>query len=120
MYRFTCLLLVVAVITGCRKSGGDGFLKGKVIRISCASFVIQVIGPNIGENNWKDIRSRNDNVYNNVLNVTNYCTAIPTGVDEGNYIRFRISTDRPGCLSCYMYDAPPAVAYSLRDISLVE
>src|SRR5262245_32292254 len=87
----------------CDKSSKDedGYLQGKVIRISCASYVIQVLNDDtIGEDGWKNVR---DSVtYDNVFSANNPCK-IASGIKAGNVIRFRIAEPAPTeCVTCYM------------------
>jgi hypothetical protein len=106
----------------CKKSthDKDGYLTGKVIRISCASFVVQVLNDDkVGEDGWKDMMN-NDAVYNDVFTANNSCK-IGNEIKAGNTIRFKI--DKPtqnDCVLCMMYDGPPKVKYDVSDITLVQ
>lgn len=105
----------------CDKSSSDedGYLRGKVVRISCASYVIQVLNNDtIGEDGWKDVRN-NDAVYDNVFSANNPCK-IASEIKAGDVIRFKIAQPTPTeCVTCFMYDAPPNTRLNVNDVMLV-
>lgn len=98
----------------------DDYLQGKVIRISCASFVVQVLNNNsIGEDGWKD-QSNNNAQYDNVFAASNACK-LPAGLKAGTAIKFKLSPPKAnGCITCMMYDAPPTVKFDINDLTVVE
>jgi len=102
------------------KTVKDGFLKGKVVRISCASFIVQVLNDDaLGEDGWKDMTNQ-DKAYDNVFTANNKCE-MPAGVKAGAIIRFKI--DEPtknDCVVCMMYDGPPKLKLDIKDISILE
>ena len=104
----------------CDKSAQNTFLEGKVVRISCASFIVQVLNNDaVGEDGWKDMMNNNA-VYDNVFTANNKCT-IPSEIKAGNTIRFKL--DKPtknDCVICMMYDGPPKTKYDIKEVSLVE
>ena len=105
----------------CNKSSNnddDGYLRGKVIRISCASYVVQVLNDDtIGDDGWKDV-TKNNTVYDNVFSATNVCK-ISHDITVGNVIRFKINQPvYNGCMFCAMYDAPPTAKYDINEVTL--
>ena len=120
--KFLFILIALPVMTSkCnRNTENDGYLRGKVVRISCASFVVQVLNnDSFGEDNWKDIKSNNMQ-YDNVFAVSNACK-IPAGVKAGTTIRFKASSPKPNdCVYCMMYDAPPSAKYDITDVMIEE
>ena len=58
----------------CDKKPSNACLQGKVIRISCASFVVQVLSDaKIGEDGWKNMMDSTGATYNKVISVGNSC-----------------------------------------------
>jgi hypothetical protein len=112
------LLILPFLAFQCHKDDDDKvWLEGKVVRLSCASFVIQITNNStIGQNGWKDMLDNNKE-YDDVINASNKCQ-IPESIKAGNLVKFRIVT--PGtynnCYVCFLYDAPPDVKYEIRDI----
>jgi hypothetical protein len=113
-------LLLPFLAFKCDKSVQDTFLEGKVVRISCASFIVQVLNNDaVGEDGWKDMMNNNA-VYDNVFTANNKC-AIPNEIKAGNIIRFKL--DKPtqnDCVICMMYDGPPQTKYDIKEVSLVQ
>ena len=97
----------------------DTHLQGKVVRISCASFVVQVLNDDtVGEDGWKDMANNNAQ-YDNVFAANNACK-IPAGIKAGATIRFKTSNPTQNdCVKCMMYDAPPAAKFDITDVSIV-
>ena len=104
----------------CKKDINKKCLKGKVVRISCASYVIQVLNDNsIGEDQWKDATSEESKTYDNVFNVTNKCK-IPATYKEGDIIFFKVEAPQQNdCVACAMYDAPPSTQFQIKNISSI-
>jgi hypothetical protein len=98
----------------------DTHLQGKVVRVSCASFVVQVLNDDtVGEDGWKDMMNNNAQ-YDNVFNANNACK-IPAGIKAGATIRFKVGNPvQNDCVMCMMYDAPPAAKFDISDVSIVE
>src|ERR1044072_3568347 len=88
---FLALPAMPALSSKCHKSKKpEKNLKGKVIRISCASYIVQVLNNNSsGEDGWKD-QSNNNAQYDNVFNASNPCK-LPGGIKAGTLIKFKIS-----------------------------
>jgi hypothetical protein len=101
----------------CQK-GNNKCLQGKIIRVSCASYVIQVVSTDtIGDDQWKDSREGQQNSYDNVFNASNKCK-IPSNFKEGDTIYFELERPEPNdCIVCMMYDAPPATRYQVANVS---
>jgi hypothetical protein len=105
----------------CDKTAKDGWLEGKVVRISCASYIIQVTNSDaVGEDGWKDM-SNNDKAYDNVFAVSNKCK-MPADIKAGSAIKFKVAEPAKdsGCISCMMFDGPPKVALDVNEVSLLE
>jgi hypothetical protein len=102
----------------CEKDTGIHCYKGKVIRVSCASYVIQVLNNDFGEDQWKDSTANSQTVYDNVFNVSNKC-AIPDSYKTGDVFYFDIENPnhRDNCVVCMMYDAPPKMTLRIKNIS---
>lgn len=113
------LLVLVILVAGCRKSGSKpGMLEGRIVRVNCASFVVEVLNNNgIGQDNWKDITT--DKFHNNAIAAANKCE-MPDKAIVGKIIRF--DTDAiltfAGCVTCDMFDAPPTAVYTLRNVTV--
>ena len=97
----------------------DEFLQGKVIRISCASYVVQVTNDHsIGEDGWKD-QANNNAQYDNVFAASNPCK-LPKDIKAGDIIKFKISPAKANdCIMCMMYDAPPTVKFDINEMTVV-
>jgi hypothetical protein len=115
---FLILLLLPFLSFRCEKDKGIHCYKGKIIRISCASYVIQLLTQDsLGEDQWRDSTSAGLNVYDNVFNVSNKCD-IPGNYKAGDIIYFDL--ENPGtsnCVICMMYDAPPKTQFKIKKIS---
>lgn len=99
----------------CEKHTECEWLEGKVVRISCATVVVQLLNnTEIGQDGWKDMMD-NDKEYNDVITASNKCT-IAEKVTKGEIIRFTISGPKPdsSCYICLIYDGPPNKAYEIR------
>ena len=91
-------------------------LKAKVIRISCASFVVQVLNKDsIGEYGWRDVGGHA--VYNNVFNVKNTCVIGKWSKGEEFYFTLKDSASNNDCITCMMYDAPPGKSFEVDNVS---
>lgn len=98
----------------------NGLLKGKIVRTTCASMVVQVLNDDsIGEDGWKDMMNNNAQ-YDNVFSISNACK-LPEGVKAGTTITFKTAaTGNSGCMFCMMYDAAPKAQYDITDVSIVK
>jgi hypothetical protein len=96
------------------------WLQGKVVRVSCASFIVQVLNNDtIGEDGWKDMMNNNA-AYDNVFNAGNKC-AIPEAIKAGSTIRFKIAPPaKNDCVTCMMFDGPPQAKYDIKEVTLVD
>ena len=84
----------------------DKCLKAKVIRVSCASFVVQVLNKDsVGSYGWKDVGGHG--IYNNVLNLKNTCKLGKWSKGEEMYFTIQDTLKANDCVVCMMYDAPP-------------
>lgn len=92
-------------------------LQGKVIRITCASIIVQVLNDSsVGDDGWEDTFN-NRGKYDNVFQVLNTCH-LPDTLKAGDVFYFKIGSSVPSdCMVCAMYDAPPKSAYDIKDLS---
>jgi hypothetical protein len=117
MKKIFPLLMVIPFLSFlCHKDKDDhAVLKGKVIRYSCASYIVQVLNNDqIGEDGWLNIIDQQH--YDNVFNALNKCQ-IPDNIKPGDTIFFMIQDPPPvnnGCYVCFLYDAPPAKQYEVK------
>ena len=114
------VLLLPAFAFTCNKQNAMEWLEGKVVRTSCASFVVQVTNNDaIGQDGWKDM-TNNNAAYDNVFNASNKCS-IPSTIKAGDHIRFKIEKPVPGdCVICMMYDGPPEAKYDIKEVTVVD
>lgn len=98
----------------------EGWIRGKVVRTSCASFVVQVLNNDtIGEDGWKDMMNNNA-VYNNVFTVNNQCK-IPATIKSGSNIQFKMAAPAQNdCVTCMMFDGPPQTKYDIKEVTVVD
>jgi len=101
----------------CEKDSGVHCFKGKVIRITCASYVIQVVDQDFGEDQWTDSMGGGQ-TYDNVFRVSNKCE-IPATYKTGDSLYFDLNNPnyRDDCVVCAMYDAPPQSKFHIKNIS---
>ena len=101
----------------CDKKLADNCLQGKVVRITCATTVIQVLNTDsIGEDGWKD-GSENSITYDNVFSVANKCD-LPATIKTGDILTFNIGEpSKNDCIVCMMYDAPPKVSLGVVNVN---
>jgi hypothetical protein len=123
MKRLLIITLIVPVVAfTCKQkaAGPTDWLEGKVVRTSCASFIIQVMNNDaIGTDGWKDM-SNNNVSYNNVFNANNKCE-IPNSIKAGDTVKFKITAaTKSDCIVCMMYDGPPEAKYDVKEISVVD
>ena len=113
------LLAVLAYRCGSSKSAQTDMLEGKVVRVSCASFVVQVTNNDtIGEDGWKDMMN-NDKAYDNVFAAGNKCK-VPAEIKAGSTIRFKVAdAAQNDCISCMMFDGPPKAKYDITEVTMV-
>lgn len=92
-------------------------VQGKVVRISCASYVVQALNRDtVGMDGWKTGPDTSV-VYDNVFDVANKCK-LPAGIKTGDTIYFNMKPVTPSdCVSCMMFDAPPTVKYDIVDVT---
>ena len=116
-------LLLIAVILPlfafqCKRAGNPKCLQGKIVRITCASYVIQVFNNDaVGDDVWKDSMQGVQTTYENVFKASNKCK-IPTSYKVGDTIYFNLDKPEPNdCVLCMMYDAPPKTQYQVRNVS---
>lgn len=112
------LILPVLAFT-CNKESRTGFLEGKVLRTSCASFVVQVTNNDaVGQDGWKDM-TKNNASYDNVFAASNKCK-IPSNIKAGDAIRFKIDKPAPNdCIVCMLFDGPPETKYDMKEVTII-
>lgn len=123
------VLLISVLLFSCAKLPNKGSsnsandsnqrIKAKVIRISCASTVIQVLDPayyNLGET-WS--MQGDEKALDHVAVVANKCE-LPETLKAGDEFYFKIipeSEARKDCVVCMMYDAPPSKSILLKVVN---
>ena len=102
----------------CDKKLTEDCLRGKVIRITCATTVVQITGRNdIGTDGWKDGHAGANQTYDNVFSVANKCS-LPADLKAGDEFSFKIERPKPtDCVVCMMYDAPPEAKFDVANFS---
>ena len=115
---FLAVAITLGVIGGCKKETTKTCLKGKVVRVTCASTVIQVLNNDtLGEDGWIDRFGGNNTSYDNVFNLGNKCD-LPSTLKKGDTIWFSFGSQLGGaCFVCDMADYPPDVKYFVKNIS---
>lgn len=109
-------LIWAATAVSCRKQVPSGCLKVKIIRITCASTVMQALDNNsVGTDGWPDIYGNNA-IYDNVF-VANSSCQIPAEYKVGDLVYVKTATPtKEDCIRCALYDAPPKVSYDIKSI----
>jgi len=118
MKSFCTLGLILAfqiLLSGCEKMDGlyDLVLKGKVIRVTCASTVVQIANSEkYGEVGWINMESSVETKYDHVFKVENICKL---KLEEGKIFQFKIiNLPQNDCVQCLLYDAPPKISYAIE------
>ena len=94
-------------------------IKAKVIRITCATTVIQILDSaqyNLGET-WT--MQGTANTYEHVAVVSNKCE-FPNGLYEGDEFLFKVINESNAgndCAVCMMYDYPPSKGIFLKVVN---
>jgi hypothetical protein len=115
MLRTTFPILFLTLFGACNPSTPP-CLKAKVLRVSCASFVVQVLNKDsVGSYGWKDISG--NGVYNNVFSVANTCRIGKWSKGEEFYFTLVDSAQTSECMTCMMFDAPPEKTYMIENVS---
>ena len=110
------ILLVLPFFAFVCSKKEDKCLQAKVIRISCASFVVQVLNKDsVGSYGWKDVGG--NGTYNNVLNISNTCEIGKWSKGEEMYFNIEDTLKPNNCISCMMYDAPPEKTVMVQDVT---
>jgi len=111
------LFIVPQLFFGCEKNDllEESVLKGEVIRVTCASTVVQIKNAEkYGEDGWMDEMSAGVQKYDNVFMVANICKV---NLEMGKTFQFKIiSLTQNDCIQCFLYDAPPKVSYAIEVI----
>lgn len=116
------LLLLVTLLPffafQCARKSAEKCLKGKVVRITCASYVIQVLNnDSIGDDQWQNTMAGEQKTYDNVFSASNKCN-IPPSYKAGDTIYFKLDKAEPSdCVVCMMYDAPPKAQLQVKEVS---
>lgn len=116
------LLIIAAILPAlafqCARKSTEKCLKGKVIRITCASYVIQVLNDDsIGDDQWKNSMQDTQETFDNVFSASNKCN-IPGSYKAGDTLYFKLDKPQPSdCVVCMMYDAPPKAQFHVKDVT---
>lgn len=124
MKRLIFILMVSFGIPACIPINGGGNpgpkIKAKLIRITCASIVIQIQDSNfyyLGEQ-WSDIFSPLTVMIDNAVRVSNLCEFPTNVINTGDIFYFQIASNpRNDCIVCAMYDAPPHKQVAVKNIT---
>lgn len=114
------LLVLASLALQCgvsKKQASKDCVQGKIIRISCASYVVQALNRDtLGQDGWKNMTDTTL-TYDNVFDVSNKCK-LPAGLKAGDTLYFTIQPAQPSdCVSCMMFDGPPTAKYDLQQVS---
>jgi len=94
----------------------DKCIRAKVLRISCASFIVQVMNKDsIGSYGWRDVGGHG--IYNNVVNIKNSCKIGKWSKGEEMYFIIRDTLKVNDCVVCMMYDAPPDKEIMIENVT---
>ena len=117
LLAFVCLAGLAFQCGVAKKQASGNCIQGKVIRISCASYVVQSLNVDtVGQDGWKNSADTTI-AYDNVFDVANKCK-LPADLKAGDTIYFTAApVQASDCISCMMFDAPPAVKYDLNNVS---
>ena len=111
------LFIFSQLFFGCEKNDllDESVLKGEVIRVTCASTVVQIKNAEkFGEDGWMDEMSASVQKYDNVFKVENICKV---NLEMGKTFQFKIiSLTQNDCIQCLLYDVPPKVSYAIEVI----
>ena len=114
---FIFSFILSQLLLGCEKNDvlDESILKGEVIRVTCASTVVQIKNAEkYGEDGWKDEMATGELKYDNVFKVENICKV---NLEMGKTFQFKIiSLTQNDCIQCLLYDAPPKVSYAIEVI----
>ena len=114
-----CILIFILIsISGfvCNSPAARNCLKGKIIRISCASYVLQVMNKqHIGDYGWKD--EQGGKIYDNVINISNPCEIGKWQQGEDIFFSIKEKNTKNDCITCMMYDAPPKTSLQVENVS---
>ncbi len=112
--------IILGGIVGCKKEAAKTCLKGKVVRITCASTVIQALNDNsMGEDGWVNYIGNGTTTYDNVFKVSNKCI-LSSSIKQGDIVWFALDSSVStvgNCSLCDLGDHPPAVAYRIKNVS---
>ncbi len=104
------ILLTAACTHPCKEVNANKRIKAKIVRITCASTVIQVLDSSyfyLGET-WT-MKGEPDTTYQHIAKVLNKCD-MPDNLKEEEEFYFRIipkSEANNNCIVCELYDFPP-------------
>jgi hypothetical protein len=109
------LFIISQLHFGCVKSDmlDKSILEGEVIRVTCASTVVQIKNTEkYGEDGWINEMATDGIKYDNVFKVENICKV---NLQMGKTFQFKIiSLTQNDCVQCFLYDAPPKVSYAIE------
>ena len=110
-------VLPLATLQCDKKKTPENCIRGKIVRITCATTVIEVLNVDtLGEDNWKD-GSAEGRTFNNVFSVANKCD-IPASIKTGDELTFQLGeSGKQDCIVCMMYDSPPKVKLGIVNIN---
>jgi len=113
-------VIILGIFGGCKKETAKTCVRGKVVRITCASTVIQALNDNsMGEDGWVNYIGNGTTIYDNVFKVSNKCM-LSSSIKQGDTVWFTIDSSFStvgNCSLCDLGDHPPTVAYRIKNVS---
>lgn len=117
MYKIFAVLLSLPLLAQQCEKKQTTCLKGKVVRVTCATTVVQVLNnSSVGDAAWSDSMVTHQ-TYKHVFSVTNKCE-MPATLKAGDEFWFSLdSSHTASCIVCMMYDAPPRAQFAVKNFS---
>lgn len=116
MSKYVLIFMILGIFGFACKNKNDNCIKARVVRVTCASFVVQVLNKDsVGNYGWRDIRG--NTVYNNVFRVANSCKIGKWSKGEEIYFTLKDSALSSDCIACMMHDSPPGKSYEVVNVS---
>lgn len=111
-------LVFCTLLWACEKENSVACLKGRVVRVTCASTVVEVLNSgSIGEDGWMDSFGTDTPTYSNVFTVSNTCE-LNRPLVPGDEFWFSVGPASVAkCELCEMLDNAPKTKYSITNIS---
>jgi len=114
------LLALTSVKFTAAQPDKQGVIKARLIYVSCASIVVEIMNPGyyyLGQDKWR--HSSKEPEYEHVFAVRNSCEFLQNNLQEGDEFYFKVIRDsdyNDGCVQCLKYDSPPYARVSIEVI----